>query len=329
MKKYRAFAASALALIALAGATATTLPLTQVADIALPGNATRLDYQSLDAQRHLLFIAHLGDSEVVVVDTKARRVIATIPNVSQVHGVLAVPALHTVYASATGTNDVVAIDEKSFKIVGRTDGGVYPDGLAFDPGTKRIFVSDEHGNTDTVIDTKTNRRIATIGLGGDIGNTQYDAASHHIFVNVQGLGQLAEIDPVRLNVIRRISTQGTGCIGNHGLLIDARKQRAFVACESSDDLLWIDMRTMRIMGTWPIGEGPDVLALDEKDNRLFIASESGTVSVLSNGRAVAPLAQAFLASAAHTVAVDSRDQTVYFPLENAHGKPVLRIMKER
>src|SRR5690349_8372186 len=77
----------------------TRLPLKELADITLPGNPTRLDYQSYDSQRHLLFIAHLGDSDVVVVDTKARRVVATIPNVNQVHGVLVVPAQHMVYAS--------------------------------------------------------------------------------------------------------------------------------------------------------------------------------------------------------------------------------------
>ena len=39
--------------------------LVRVADIPLGGNTTRLDYESLDQGRHLLFIAHLGASEVV------------------------------------------------------------------------------------------------------------------------------------------------------------------------------------------------------------------------------------------------------------------------
>jgi hypothetical protein len=39
-----------------------SLSLVPVADIPLGGNTTRLDYESLDPGRHLLFIAHLGDS---------------------------------------------------------------------------------------------------------------------------------------------------------------------------------------------------------------------------------------------------------------------------
>jgi DNA-binding beta-propeller fold protein YncE len=92
-----------------------SLSLVPVADIPLGGNTTRLDYESLDPGRHLLFIAHLGDSAVIVFDIEALRVITRIPGISKVHGVLAVPELGKVYASATGTNEVVAIDEATLK----------------------------------------------------------------------------------------------------------------------------------------------------------------------------------------------------------------------
>ncbi len=134
------------------------LQLQSVADIPLGGHSTRLDYASLDVGRHLLFIAHLGDSEVIVFDTEARRVVKRIANVSHVHGVLAIPDLGRVYASATGTNEVVAIDEKTLQITARMPGGVYPDGLAYSPAAHKVYVSDEHGGTDTVLDVLTNTR---------------------------------------------------------------------------------------------------------------------------------------------------------------------------
>jgi YVTN family beta-propeller protein len=301
------------------------LPLVKVVDVPLSGNATRLDYQSLDSQRHLLFIAHLGDSRVIVVDTVARKVISTIPNVSEVHGVLAVPELNTVYASATSSNEVVAIDERTLKVRARTEGGVYPDGIAYDPTTRHLFVSDEHGNTDTVIDTRSDRRIATIHLGGEVGNTQYDPVSHHIFVNVQTLGQLVEIDPQTNAVVGR--TALPGCSGNHGLLIDYPHRRAFVACEDNATLVWLDMRSMRLVKAWSIGNDPDVLALDPKTNRLYVAAESGVVSIFADATDVHRIAQGFLAAAAHTVAVDPVSHLVYFPLENIGGAPLLRVME--
>ena len=305
----------------------SSLPLRQVADVPLPGNPTRLDYQALDPQRHLLFIAHLGDSSVIVVNTATRKVEAVIPHLSSVHGVLAIPDLNTVYASATGTNEIAAIDERTLRVTARADGGVYPDGIAFDPRSRHLFVSDEHGNTDTVIDTRTNRRIATIQLGGEVGNTQYDPVSHHIFANVQTLGQLVEIDPVTNKIVRRVAV--TGCVGNHGLLIDARRRRAFIGCEDNATFACLDMRKMRVARTWRIGDDPDVLALDPRNNLLYIAAEDGVVSIFLDGDSVAKLAQDVLAPSAHTVAVDPHTGAVYFPLENVRGAPVLRIMEQR
>ncbi len=66
------------------------------------------------------------------------------------------------------------------------------------------------------LDTRSNQRIATIELDGDVGNTQYDPVSRHIFVNVQTLAQHVEIDPSRNVVVKRYSLGGTECIGNHG-----------------------------------------------------------------------------------------------------------------
>src|SRR5437588_1123869 len=105
---------------------APPLPLKTVADVALPGPTNRFDYQSVDPKSHLLFIAHLGASTVVVFNTETQKVVAEIPNISQVHGVLVVPELGRLYASATGTNEIVLIDEQTLKELARVAGGVYP-----------------------------------------------------------------------------------------------------------------------------------------------------------------------------------------------------------
>jgi YVTN family beta-propeller protein len=315
---------SLAAALLVAACGATGLPLARVADIALPGNATRLDYQTLDAGRHLLFIAHLGDSQIVVVDTKTRRVVRTISGISSVHGVLAVPQLDTIYASATGANEVVAMDESSFQTEARIPGGVYPDGMAFDPDNGRLYVSDERGDTETVIDTSSNTRVATINLGGEVGNTQFDPVSHHVFVNVQTSGRLVEIDPRTNRILRRIPLPG--CAGNHGLSIDPERRRAFVACEENATFVWLDLRNAKVVKSWSIGNAPDVLALDPVTHRLYAASESGVVSVFSDESSVSRVAQGFLAPGAHTVAVDPLTHLVYFPLERIAGTPVLRIL---
>jgi YVTN family beta-propeller protein len=307
-------------------ATARDLPFQPVADIPLGGNATRLDYESFDSSRHLLFIAHLGDSAVIVFDTQTQRVVTRIADVSKVHGVLAVPELGTVYASATGTNEVVAIDATSLKITARMPGGVYPDGMAYAPSVHKLYVSDEHGGTDTVIDVKTNTRVTTIALGGEVGNTQYDPVSRHIFSNVQTRNQLLEIDPATDTVIERIDLPGAQ--GNHGLLIESGQHRAFIACEGNDKLLVLDLQTKKVTASFDVGKDPDVLAFDPGLHYLYVAGEAGVASIFKvEAGNVSKIGDGFVGPNAHVVAVDPSTHQTYFPLMNLHGRTVLRIMR--
>jgi hypothetical protein len=66
---------------------------------SLPGGNSRLDYASLDSARGLLFVAHLGASQVLEINIRTGRVLCAIGGLSQVHGVLVVPSLHRVHAT--------------------------------------------------------------------------------------------------------------------------------------------------------------------------------------------------------------------------------------
>ena len=301
------------------------LHLNTLAEIPLGGHTTRLDYASVDPGRHLLFNAHLGDSEVIAVDTEARRVTKRIHEVSKVHGVLAIPELGRVYASATGTNEVVAIDEKTLEIIARMPGGTYPDGLAYAPDVQKVYISDEHGGTDTVIDVTTNTRVATIQIGGVIGNTQYDPSSHHIFVSAQSSNELVEVDPATDAIVRRIPIPGSN--ENHGLLIDPATHRAFIACQGNDRLIAMDLRSGKALAQFPVAKDPDVLALDPRRQFLYVAGESGEVTEFNVANdSVSKTGESVLGPNAHVVAVDPVNHEIYFPLMNVGGKTVLRIM---
>lgn len=308
-----------------AGVAADTLPLKLVAQVPLSGHATRLDYASLDAARGRLFIAHLGDSTVTVFDTAANKVLKDIPNLSHVHGVLVVPELDRIYASATGTDQVMAIDGRSLEISARIAGGVYPDGMAYVPPLQKLYVSDEAGATETVIDAARNARVATLQLGGEAGNSQYDPVSGHIFVNVQTRDDLVEIDPATDKILARHPLPGAQ--GNHGLLIVPQARLAFIACEDNDTLLVLDLRSMQVVSSFEVGGEPDVLALDPGLQRVYLAGEAGIVSVFEIvGGQVKKLGEGFVGNNAHVVAVDAKTHRVYFPIKNVDGHPVLQIM---
>lgn len=322
-----AVAATLAALALPLAAGSAELPLRQVGtDIALPGNANRFDYASVDPRRRLLFLAHLGSGMVTAVDLRSNRVIANVVDVPSVHGVLAVPELGEVFATATGRNRLDVISEQTYRVVARAPAGTYPDGMAYAPDTGELFISDESGRTETVIDTRANRRIATIPLGGEAGNSQYDPISRKVFVDVQTRDEIAAIDPGTNELVARYPLPQS-CRDDHSLLIDAPARLAFVACDGNAKLLLVDMTDMHVLSVNDVGRDPDVLAFDSGLGRLYVASESGVVAVFGlEGKGLRLLGRKLLAREAHSVAVDPSTHLVYFPLQNVQGRGVLRVM---
>jgi DNA-binding beta-propeller fold protein YncE len=302
-----------------AAVTKDVLPLRQVADVPLPGGSSRFDYQSYDASQKSLYIAHLGAGSLVVYDVRTSRVLGEVHGVAGAHGVLAVPSLGRVYATATDTQELVGI--RGLSVVSRTRVGGYPDGLAYDPVRKRIFVSDKTGGAVVVVDRR-GRLVRKVRFGGEAGNVKYDEGAKRMLVAEAGREQLVSIGAKSLRVVAR--TPLPGCDGAHGLQLDVPRRLAFVACENNAKLLVVDLKARRVTQTLTVGDGPDVLALDPSLHRLYVASESGVVSVFETGQKLVELGQGLLAPGAHSVAV--APPYVYFPLENVGGRPVLRIM---
>lgn len=306
-------------------ASTADAPLRLVADVPLPGNASRFDYQSLESASGRLFISHMGAGQLVVFDVRAGRVIANLDGFPTVTGVLAVPAEHRAYASATGDHAVVVVDDATLQIVARVPGPRFPDGIAYAPEERRVFVSDESGRRDFVIDAPANTVAARIELDGEAGNTQYDPSSHCVIVAVQTANQLVVIDPATATIVRRI-TLDQAVRYPHGVYIDAAHRWAFIAGQESATLGVLDLQTLQLRQVLPIGSDPDVLAFDPALGRLYVGAESGVVAVLEERDASLMQLGWYRAPKAHSVAVDPATHRVYLPLADVSGHPVLRVL---
>jgi len=301
--------------------------LRTVAEIPLPGGALRFDYQSLDTLNNRLYIAHMDADQLVVVDIGTRTVIANLSGFDRVHGVIAAPEVGRVYASVTGRHELAVIDARSVAVLARVGPITYPNGLAYARAVDRVFVSDNAG-TDAVIDAKTNRLITSIKLGAGAGNTVYDPTSGRIFVALHDRSGLVTIDPSTATITAR--TPLPGIANSHGVVLDTPHHLAFVAGTRNATLGVVDLETMRVTHTYPVARDPDVLAYDPGWRRLYVSSESGGVTVLTEVDEPSGIALRrdgdLTMPHAHTVSVDPRTHLVYFPLQDVGGRPVLRIM---
>ena len=174
-----------------------------------------------------------------------------------------------------------------------------------------------------MIDADTGAVRATVPLGGEVGNVVYDTLLDQMVVAVQGRNDLAVIDPVSFTVTERIPTPG--CDHPHGQALDVTGQVMFVGCEANATMVTVDLANRNVIDHHGVGETPDVLAYDSGANRVYVAAESGWVSIFDHDHGhLTARGSAHLADGAHSLALDPTTHHSYIPVPQGHnGSPVL------
>jgi YVTN family beta-propeller protein len=306
-------------------------PLVHIADVPLPGKANRFDYQEIEpANRHLV-IAHMSDASVVVVNLADGSVAKLVSGISTPRGVAVGDDIGRIFVTSS-PSALVLIDAKTLVEVGRVTTGRGPDGVAYDAADRVVAVSDQRDGAISLLDGAGNGRRKQVRLGVETGNVVFDPTRRVFWATVvRGAPQdvLVSVDPIEGKVAARIEL--AACKGAHGLRLHPDGQRAFVACEDSDEVVGVDLSTSRVSGTVSTGRGPDVMSIDPGRGWLYVASESGDLVVLDiRKRDLVVVDREHIGENAHSVAIDPATHRAFFPLAvGAKGKPVLRIMAPR
>ena len=215
------------------------------ADVPLPGKPGRFDYQSFDVTTGWLWIAHMGQGEVLAFDTRERQVVARVPGMPGVTGIRVAPASQLVFAALSASREVAVLDSRDGRVLARVAGGRFPDGLAYAPPANKLFVSDEYGQQELVIGVPCSCARRPIPLGGEAGNTQYDSVARRIWVALQTRNQLIAIDPLTDSIVDRIPLPGIE--HPHGFYLDAVHRLIYVTGERNAKLGILDLRERRIL----------------------------------------------------------------------------------
>ncbi len=309
--------------------------LERIKDIPLPGRPARFDYAALDPASGRLYINQMGANQLLVYDVRSQHLLAVLPGFPQATGITLATQQGWAFVSAPsgmfnyllGHGHILIVRLSDLKTTARVPAGEFPDGSAWDPAQERLFVSNERDGTETVIGINPVRVIKTLALNGEAGNSAYDPADGLVLVNVQTRNELLAINPQTLAIVQRIKLPAS-CAHNHGLLVDAVIRKAFVACDGNARLLTLTLPGFRTIQVDAAGKDPDVLALDARRQLLYVASESGIVSVfaVATGKPQR-LWRGWVGPDAHSVAIDPESGLSYFPLDNVAGHPLLRVMR--
>ncbi|HMV68349.1 MAG TPA: hypothetical protein PKA64_15990 [Myxococcota bacterium] len=303
--------------------TGCTAPLVLVADVPLPGAANRFDYQAIDAEHGLLYIAHMNDAAVDVVALEDGAIVTELRGVQRARGVAV--GRDFVYVTSS-PDELVRIDRTSHAIIDRVPTGSSPDGVDYDPADDIVGVSDQGDGALSLLTDGGGGRRTQVQLGSATGNVRYDALRGRFWITVEhesGTDELASVVPATGAVDQSFAL--SGCEAAHGLILD--DATAFVACEGNAILTRVRLDTGE-KSTGPTGRGPDVLALDPELHRLYVAAEAGDLTIFDTSEpGVVRVGSQSVGPHAHSAAVDPATHRVYFPLEDdGSGEPVLRIM---
>ena len=302
-----------------------SLPLVLVRDVDLPGKPVRFDYQDIDSAKGHLVITHMNDASVVIVTLADGSTVKTLTGIPTARGVVVAPEVGRIFVTAS-PNKLVVIDNDTLVELARVDTGRSPDGVAWDAKDDLVAVSDQGDGAVSLIGKAGRGPRRQVVVGKETGNVVYDDGRGVFWVTVPE--QLVAIDPRTAQVTARLALPG--CQGAHGLRLHPDGASALVACEDNATVVRADLDPghQRVV-TAACGRQPDVLSIDPGLGWLYVAAESGDLTVLDIGKpGLAPIDREHPAEASHSVVVDPATHRVFFPLvAGPKGTPVLRIMR--
>lgn len=304
-----------------------------VADVELPGGSTRFDYQSLDVSRGRLVVTHMNDGTVLVVDVKdasGGKVLKELPNIPTARGVATAEEAGLFFVTST-PNQVVIVDANTLTEVKRVTSGKAPDGIAWDPMHKMVGVSDQQDGALSILADSGNGARTALKLGADTGNVVFDAGRGWFWITAVTAtsSRVVGVDPTTAKITSSIDLPG--CDGGHGLRIHPDGKSALVACEGNDVLARVALEGDHAISIADTGSGPDVMAIDPGLSWLYVAAESGDLTVFDLSKpGLVLVGHDKPGDHSHSVSVDPATHRVYFPLlKGKNGKPVLRIMQPK
>ena len=311
------------------GSARARLPLVLERDVSLPGNSNRFDYQEIDPASGHLVIAHMNDDSVLVVDARNGSVLKELTGIRTARGVAIGGDVGRIFVTSS-PNQLVIIDNKTLNEMARVPTGRGPDGVGWDPTHKMVGVSDQSDGALSLIADAGSGSRRQVPLGSETGNVVFDPTRGWFWITVlksMRPDQLVAVEPTSGKVAIQIALPG--CKGAHGLRLHPDGQSAFVACEDNSVLARVDLAGAKLVGTGRTGKDPDVLSVDPGLQWLYVAAESGDLTVFDIGKpGINLIDRENVGSASHSVAIDPSTHRVFFPLKaGPKGVPVLRIMR--
>lgn len=149
-------------------------------------------------------------------------------------------------------------------------------GIAIAGKLKHGFTSNGKEDKVTMFDTDKLTVIKKIDVGKGPDGIYYNGATQRVFTNNHKSHDITAIDATNGNVVGTVNVggNGEGAVSKEGLI--------YVALEDKNEVAVFDAKTLEVKQHFPLEsvKAPTGLALDGKNNRIFVGGHNKTMAVL-------------------------------------------------
>ena len=212
------------------------------------------------------------------------------------------------FVAALGNNSLEILDLQAGKHINRIRGLKEPQGIVYIPKLNKIFVTNGRDGTCKIFDGDSFRLVDTVKFSDNADNIRYDTQTKHIYVGY-GNGALGTID---VSSGKRI---GDVRLAGHpeSFQLEKTRPRIFVNVPTSNHIAVIDRRKLAVISTWPLADGRSnfPMALDEKNNRLFIGCRQPPRIIMYDTESGKEIARLDIAGDVDDIFYDAAHKRIY------------------
>ena len=194
-------------------------------------------------------------------------------------------------------------------------------GIAIAPQQKHGFTSNGKEDKVTMFDTGNLSVIKKIDVGKGPDGIYFDAGSQRVFTNNHHSHDITAIDAATGDVVGTVNVGGNGegaATGKDGLI--------YVALEDKDEVAVFDPKTLEVKQHFPLDgvKAPTGLAVDAKNNRVFVGGHNKTMLVLdgSTGKQITSLPTG---SGTDAAGFDAKSHLIFF----SNGEGSLTVIQQK
>jgi DNA-binding beta-propeller fold protein YncE len=283
-------------------------PLRQIATVALPNVAGRIDHLAFDPENRRLFVAALGNDTVEVLDAANNVHLRSLTGFHEPQGIAVASDFGAVAVANGDTGTLQLLDAKTLATRWTVEIGGDADNVRYDAAAKQLYVAAEGGLYR--VDPETGRVVGRIEIDGHPESFQLEAGGKRVFANLPGLlsSQVVVGDRERSEIVARWSS--LGCRSNYPLALDETATRVLVGCRMPARLVMLDGRSGALTTSVEVVGDTDDLFFDAARQRTYVIGGEGYVDVLQRrGDAIEQTARVATRAGARTglwVAATSR-----------------------